>query len=298
MVFESSLTISVPKAIRCDENGFDFFSRLAGDTITIANKNIIFDFGNCNWFDGNLCAVLGNILDGLKQRNNTLHFKGITENILNVFVRNKFYKNFISNTTPLLDSRTIPYERFKLFDEQLAKDIIKRELFDKPGMPKMSDDAQKAILLNIFEVCVNAITHGECEYVYCCGQFFPDQSSPEVSISFVDLGRTIKANVNEYLKANMTGNKTILWALGEGNTTKRGNEPGGLGLKLLQNLINYNKGSLQIVSADGFIELSNSKFKERHMTDYFPGTIVTIKLLLNDSNFYVISKEVDTDNIF
>jgi len=71
-----------------------------------------------------------------------------------------------------------------------------------------------------------------------------------------------------------------------------------LGLKLLQSLINYNKGSLQIVSADGFVELKNNVFREHSIKDYFPGTIVTIKLLLGDSNFYCITNEVNTDNIF
>jgi len=292
------INVTIPARVLCNEIGYDFLSALAGETISASGSEINFNFGNCTWFEGNLCAVLGNILDGLVQRNNKIRFNNINNDILNTFSRNKFLSAFIPNDSLELDSLTIPYQKFKLVDEQKAKDFIKAELFDKPDMPHMSDEAQKLILINIFEVCVNAITHGQCEFVYCCGQFFPMKNPPEVSISFVDLGRTIKANVNEYLKVQMTGNKTILWALDEGNTTKTGNEPGGLGLKLLQSLINYNKGSLQIVSADGFVELKNNVFREHSIKDYFPGTIVTIKLLLGDSNFYCITNEVNTDNIF
>jgi hypothetical protein len=293
------IKIIVPNVILCNEIGYEFLSKLAGDTIVLSNTQIDLDFRQCNWFDGNLCAVLGNILDGLIQRNNRLSFFNLNQRILETFTRNKFLGSFTNYPESDLDSLTIPYQKFKLEDEQKAKDFIKQQLFDKPDMPKMTFEAKKAILVSIFEVCINAITHGECEFVYCCGQFFPHKKLPEVSISFVDLGRTIRANVNDYLGFESSGNQTILWALDEGNTTKTGLEPGGLGLKILQNLINYNKGSLQIVSADGFVELKNKIFVEHSMKDYFPGTIVTIKLLLGDSNIYFLSNEdVDMDNIF
>lgn len=291
------IDVKLPVRIIGDENGYDFFSYLVGE-ITTSDNEIWFDFSECNWFDGNLCAILGNILDTLKQRNNIFFFKGFQSTPYNTFSRNKFLSVFTDEPIAELDSLTIPYQKFKLEDEQKAKDFIKEQLFDKPGMPKMSFEAKKAILVSIFEVCVNAITHGQCDHVYCCGQFFPNKKTPEVSISFVDLGRTIKANVNDHLGSHLTGNKTILWALDEGNTTKTGNEPGGLGLKLLQNLINYNNGSLQIVSADGFVELKKHVFIEHAMKNYFPGTIITIKLLLGDSNSYILSTDVDTENIF
>ncbi|WP_184549596.1 hypothetical protein [Mucilaginibacter sp. FT3.2] len=292
------IQITIPKYVLCNVNGYDFFAKLAGETIAITNLEVHLYFAECLWFDGTLCAVLGNILDGLRIRNNKIRLFDLPAHILTTFRRNKFLEAFTDLSSNDQAPLTIPYQKFKLQDEDRAKDFIKKQLFDKPDMPKMSDEAKKSVLVSIFEVCVNAITHGKCDSVYTCGQISPNRIPPEVAIAFVDLGRTIKANVNEYLKSQRSGNSTILWALDEGNTTKTGAEPGGLGLKLLQNLINLNNGSLQIVSADGFIELKNGIFKEHQMIDYFPGTIVTIKLRLGDSNFYVLSNEIDTDNIF
>jgi hypothetical protein len=288
----------IPVEVTCNRDGYEYLSKVAGATLAFSNTILDLNFKNCTWFDGNLCAVLGNILDGLVQRHNQISLVGMNDNIENIFSRNFFLKSFSSNAYLNLSSLTIPYKKFKLEDEQAIKDFIKVELFDKPDMPQMSNEAKKSILVNIFEVCVNAITHGNCEYVYCCGQFFPHRTPAKVSISFVDLGRTIKANVNDYLKDQKNGNETIIWALKDGNTTKTGNEPGGIGLKLLQDLVNLNKGKLQIVSADGFIELKNGEFSENTMNVFFPGTIVTVELILGDSNFYILSTETNKENIF
>jgi len=292
------IIIELPEKVISNTENFEFFSMFAGQTIALTNTSIVLEFKNCKWFDGNLCAVLGNIIDGLVSRKNSITISNLPDNIRNTFSRNKFLRIFSSQIDPQ-DSLTIPYEKFKLHDEQRAMEFMKTQLFDKPDMPKLSNEAKKAILVSIFEVCVNAITHGQCENVYVCGQIFPNRNPPEVLITFVDLGRTIKANVHEYKKDYLlSGNETILWALEEGNTTKSGSEPGGIGLKLLQNLINLNQGGLQIVSANGFVELKNGIFIEKNMTEHFPGTIVTIKLRLGDDNQYILSTEVDTENIF
>jgi len=292
------IIVELPEKVISNTPSFEFFAMLAGQTLGLTNAVIVLDFKKCKWFDGNLCAVLGNIIDGLVLRGNSIRLFNLPNNVKTTFSRNKFLRIF-SDQVDSLDSLTIPYEKFKLQDEQRAMEFMRTQLFDKPDMPKLSDEAKKAILVSVFEVCVNAITHGQCENVYVCGQIFPNRNPPEVLITFVDLGRTIKANVHEYLKDYvLSGNGTILWALEEGNTTKSGSEPGGIGLKLLQNLINLNQGGLQIVSANGFIELKNGIFIERHMTENFPGTIVTIKLRLGDDNQYVLSTEVDTENIF
>ncbi|RZJ79962.1 MAG: hypothetical protein EOO20_26395, partial [Chryseobacterium sp.] len=236
------LKLTIPRSVNSNSEGFRYFAQLAADTMIVHSTDVILDFTYCRWFDGNLCAVLGNILDGLVSRGNSIQIINLHQNQETAFTRNQFLRNFQDERVSM-DSLTIPYSQFQLKDEQKAMDFIKRELFDKPNMPQMSDDAKKLVLVSIFEICVNAITHGECTEVYVCGQIYPTRIPPEVSLSFSDLGRTIKANVNDHRKTNDSGNKTILWALEERNTTKlvSSGEPGGIGLKLLQDLINLNK---------------------------------------------------------
>jgi hypothetical protein len=293
---EPKLIIDIPERVRGNTNGYDFLAFLSAETISFRNSVVVLNFKACKWFDGNLCAVLGTILEGVRSRNNVIFLRSLAEHILLVFTKNKFLDNF-GDKPVAQDSLTIPYNKFGLDDEQKTKDFINDQLFEKPDMPLMSLEARKQILIAFFEVCVNALTHGECENVYVCGQIFPNKNPPEVSLTFSDLGRTIKANVNDFLQDSLSGNKTLLWALEDGHTTKVGNT-GGIGLKLLESLVLLNQGSLQLVSGDGFIEVNRGIRKEFSMSGYFPGTIVTIRLRLRDSNFYRMSNEVDINDIF
>lgn len=85
----------------------------------------------------------------------------------------------------------------------------------------------------------------------------------------------------------------------KGNTTKTGNTSGGLGLSLIFKFINLNKGSIQIVSSDGYYEYSNGKEVKKQLDSIFEGTIVNIKFNLNDSNHYVLKHEIGNfENIF
>lgn len=300
MTSTGEVIIHIPENVRGDKEGYQFLAQVAGETLGIYKQTIKVNFKDCLWFDGNLCAALGNILDGLKDRQNAVFLSNLNKKFKAIFARNGFLKIFSSGRLRgHLNSLTIPYRKFQLTDEQEIKEFMSTELFEKGGMPRMSFEAKKSILISIFEVCVNAIFHGKCENVYCCGQIFPNRTPASVLISFVDLGRTIRTNVNEYKDKNWQGCETIMWALVEGNTTKTGSQPGGLGLGLLQSLINLNKGKLQIVSANGFIEMHNEEFSHFPLDIDFPGTIVTLELLLQDTNYYRLTTESTTrDNIF
>ncbi len=290
----------VPQKVVGDTFGYEFLSNLAGKSLGKFNANIIIDFQECTFFDGNLCAVLGNILQSLKDRNNTIQIINLSGKVRGAMGRNGFLTNFVSNiNVPVIYHNSIPYRKFKLEDESHAKDFFKDQLFGKQDMPHMSPLAQKEIIRNIFEVCLNAVTHGGCEYVYCCGQVYLRKVPAKALITFADLGNSIKANVNNYLRKNLTGNEAIMWALADGNTTKTQDIPGGLGLKLLQNLIYLNKGKLQFVSGDGFVEIKDGNPTFFKLDIDFPGTIVTLELLLNDPNFYYLGDEdKEWTNIF
>lgn len=58
-----------------------------------------------------------------------------------------------------------------------------------------------------------------------------------LNFTIVDLGKTIKTGVNNFLKKNLSGIEYIAWAVEEGNTTKRGTIPGGLGLSLIREFL-------------------------------------------------------------
>ena len=70
----------------------------------------------------------------------------------------------------------------------------------------------------------------------------------------------------------------------EGNTTKTGNQPGGLGLKLLKDFIRMNKGKLQIA----FSKISTTNYATgdncMKLNHDFPGTCVNIEINTQDTD--------------
>lgn len=290
---------AVPEEVTSNSSGYEFLAYICATSFLSINNDIIFNFTKCKFFEGNLCAVLGNIIESLKDRNNRIHFQELKGNLRGAFSRNGFLGRYSTAVEiPKTFATNVPYARFKMSDEVIANRFFRKELFGKENMIRMSDLVQKEIIRNIFEICLNAHTHGGCEHVYCCGQFNL-RKVPKLTLTLADLGKTIKANVNNHLHQNFSGPEAIKWALTEGNTTKTSAIPGGLGLKLVQSLIKLNKGKLQILSSNGLVEIHDGIVTEDLLALDFPGTIVTIELLLTDPNFYILqSEENDWNNIF
>ena len=121
-------------------------------------------------------------------------------------------------------------------------------------------------------------------------------------MTIVDMGQSIKTNVNSFRKKfnkdDLSGSQAIEWALVKGNTTKTGNNPGGLGLDVIFEFIKLNKGKIQIVSADGYWEFIRGKTEAKLFDNDFPGTIANIEFNLDDSSYYQLKSEVSLDNIF
>jgi hypothetical protein len=112
-----------------------------------------------------------------------------------------------------------------------------------------------------------------------------------------DLGIGIRRNVKEKLGLKMTSQEAIEWAM-EGNTTKRGPRPGGLGLKLIREFIKLNNGKLILVSDRGFWHLSAGRVETRRFENSFPGTVVSIEINTADTASYCLSSELDLSDIF
>jgi len=119
-----------------------------------------------------------------------------------------------------------------------------------------------------------------------------------LDFSVTDLGIGIRQNVNEYTGQTLTAEQAINWAMEGNNTTKVGQIPGGLGLKLLREFIIMNQGRIQIVSDKGYWELSGGKASTRSFLNPFPGTTVNIEINTADTNSYCLSSEIRPEDVF
>ena len=81
------------------------------------------------------------------------------------------------------------------------------------------------------------------------------------------------------------------WALKPSNTTKRGSQPGWLGLQFLQDFSRLNRGKIQIAIRFAFYEFNRGEKYFRKMSADSPGTAVTIEVNTTDTAIYVLATE-------
>jgi hypothetical protein len=83
------------------------------------------------------------------------------------------------------------------------------------------------------------------------------------------------------------------WAFRAGNTTKAGAVGRGMGLDLLKHFVEANRGRLEILSHDAYasIDAHGKSFDWR--PNFFPGTLVNIKLECDDSYYCLPSEGAD-----
>jgi len=292
--------IYIPSKITSAIDGYELLLRLHSEFEKTNNEEIHFSFLNVVWFEANLAAVLGAIIEELEWRGNTVKIVE-TDNysrINNVFFRNGFFPHHGIYIDVISGGNTqISYKMFLESEDQLYNNYIQSELLNNSGFPKHSPRLGAEIKRNIFELFENARTHGKCSHIHTCGQFYPHYR--KLNITIVDTGKTIVSNVREHLNNNLGSCECIDWAMKMNNTTKAGNTPGGLGLGLIFDFINLNKGKIQIVSSNGFWELKEGRVRKLDLNFSFSGTIANLEFNLDEHLLYHFADEVkDLNNIF
>jgi len=292
--------IHIPVSVCSDYEGYNFFANLHNKLQKLQFEHVVFDFSRNTWFEANLCAVLGAIINQAGTWFNQVTMEGLAPKQQDIFSRNHFLASLGGQKILDYNDTTIKYRRNKLADDKLIKEFLYSELINKHDFPKLSNAARNEIIRSIFEIYSNAIIHGDCTEVFSCGQFYPRKAPPRIDFTIVDIGRTIKSNVSDYLKKDVPGIDAIRWALQENNTTKpkEKNIPGGLGLKIICDFVRLNNGKVQIVSSNGYWQLANGHEETRTINAPFPGTLVNLEFNLDDQSFYYLKEETPEEIIF
>ena len=161
----------------------------------------------------------------------------------------------------------------------------------------MSRGLLKKFSESVFEIFSNSVIHSQTTLgIFSCGQYFPKRDRLDFSVA--DLGIGIRRNILEHSGLNLRASEAITWATVGHNTTKRGNIPGGLGLKLLREFITLNAGRIQIVSDSGYWALESGAVVTKEMPYSFPGTVVGIEIDTADKRSYRLSSEISENDIF
>jgi hypothetical protein len=294
------MIIEIPNNIKSDFDGYDFIISIIKNYGSYKNINIIFDFRKTNFLEANLCAILGTVFEILENNRNTIKITNLTGSVETILRKNGFLVRF--GYDKLIDryDTSLTYKKFTSNDDKSFNDYIQTELLKKQDFPSHSPRLGKEITKNIFEMYENARTHGKCDFIHTCGQFFPKAADKPLHFTIVDKGINIKHNVSHFLKEDLPAADAIEWAMKKGNTTKTGDTSGGLGLAVIFEFITLNKGKIQVISSNGFYEYYNGIVTKNILNSVFDGTIINIRFNLNDANHYrlTIETEDDFENIF
>jgi hypothetical protein len=289
---------TLPPQIRSDQAGYEFLCQVSLKTWPVKNGEIIFDFIKNTYFQANLCSPFGALLNFLKEQGNSVKFANLPLCVENEFRKNGFYTladPFFIQT--IAAPTVLEFNKFTLLDNFSFQQYVDDRLLGMKGFPTVSPLLKKKINSSILEIFNNCHSHGKCDFVYTCGEYYQQESILRFAIS--DMGLTIRKNVNDYFNSGsrISGQEAIEWAVQRGNTTKKGTIPGGLGLSLIRDFLKLNGGAIQIISSNGYWEEKKGITFANTFKDRFLGTVVNFEFNLTDTNSYVLSSEIDPKNV-
>lgn len=250
-----------------------------------------------HFFAANMSAALGAVLDKFTTNLNDIHFDYLSPQIETILLKNDFLTYFGKQRAVDTHNTTIKFQKLKPTDGKYFKNYVIEELIEghTTDLPKMSKGVKEKMVEAIYEIFVNAQIHSETKFIYTCGQFFPTKNKIEFTI--VDTGIGFKEKVNRRFGSNLRAIQAIKWAVEEKKTTKEGIS-GGLGLAVLREFVNVNKGKMQIISNEGFYQFDSDGETLNEFQGEFPGTIVNLQFRTDDNNNYSLKSEIDINDIF
>ncbi|MCH7624241.1 MAG: ATP-binding protein [Nitrospinae bacterium] len=287
------LTIPLPNRIGSNYQGFAKLADIYQQVGSCQFVDIKLDFQSTTWFDANMLAMLGAIIDSSWTNDfEIINLKPEQEKIF----RKTRYSYFGSQSLPDKYQTTVEYRKSKVSEIASFNGYLEKKLLSHSELPNISPLLKKKIKGSILEIFNNARTHGKCEFVFSCGQYYPRKGRLDFTI--VDIGRTIRKNVRDYINKKISGKKALEWAVQENTTTRTDNIPGGLGYTLIRDFLSKNKGKIQVVSADGYWYESGGRSESRTLDSYFKGTAVNLGFNVNDRSSYCLASEFETELLF
>lgn len=280
------------------DNSLESYQRLIDFYET--NRNVMFSDIHLElryFFAANMSAALGAVLDTFTGNLNDIHFDCIDPKIEQILLKNDFLTYYGKLRAADFYKTTIKFQKLKPTDGKFFKSYVINELIEGhvSDLPQMTTGVKAKIVEAIYEIFVNAQIHSETSFIYTCGQFFPNISKIEFTI--VDTGIGFREKINRRFDSQLTSTQAISWAVKDKMTTKEG-VSGGIGLAVLKEFVEMNRGKMQIVSHDGFYQYDGAREVVRTFNGEFPGTIVNLQFRTDDTNSYLLKSEIDINDIF
>lgn len=255
----------------------------------ITRKNEKIEIRLEGWFDANLSAVLGGICEKLLDKHK-ISLKCGKYKIKEILERNGFYEAHLGGEKCTdVNHSTIPYLNIPVKKEFDFATYLQTNLLSHERMPKLLDNAKKAIQQSILEVISNVKLHSHSQKFYTCGQYF--YKKHKFAFCIVDTGIGFAESIKQKFNQNLTSQQAIEWAIQEGNTTK--SVTGGLGLSLIREFIEANQGELYIISGNAILCIKDGRKEYKILENFFDGVIVNMVFKTDENKKYGLKSDFE-----
>ncbi|MEP6186715.1 STAS domain-containing protein, partial [Roseibium sp.] len=252
--------------LRTGASGFEEIARWFALLEGFENQNLALDFSQVQWIDANLASAVICVIEKLQSKDNSVVFSGASPRIQDILKRNGlFFSESIS-----AGGTVVPLKNFSK-DDGVKYSNYMRQYLAKFNLPKMTEPLRAKIYEGLDEVFVNSSIHSHIEtLVYACGQFYPRLERLDFSVA--DGGIGMHGAYKKAFGKDITAEDAIEWALKDTNTTRVGDIPGGLGLKILRGFVKLNGGKFVVVSGDGYWMEKEENVIKKTLPWSYPGT--------------------------
>lgn len=281
------LTIQLPHRIGSNQQGFASLANIYQQVKPCQFETIQLDFQNTTWFDANMLAMLGAIMESAWTNDFDIINLGPEQE--KIFKKTR-YSYFGGESLPDQHQTTVEYRKSKVSEIGSFEKYLEKKLLAHQGIPSMSIPLKKKIKESILEIFNNARTHGKCKFIFSCGQYYPKKGRLDFTI--VDIGNTIRKNVRDYSGRKVSGKKAIEWAVQKDTTTRKDNIPGGIGFNVIREFLCKNDGKIQVASANGYWYEKECATSSEDLGYFFRGTAVNLEFNVNDRSSYCLTSEI------
>lgn len=289
----NDVTIAIPASvIRSDTAGFARLGRLSEDLAPFKQTKIKIDLARVSWLDAHLAAPLLIVLRRGEVHGNTFAFINAQPDVALTLRKNRFFKREATDTY----KTTMPTTEFSLTEGVKFSHYAKEHL-NRKEVPEMTKALRGKFHEGVDELFANSALHSKAAIgVVVCGQFYP--RNKRLDFALADGGRSIAGSLRDSKIGPYPDDQAIAWAMEPGNTTRQGDIPGGLGLKILREFIQLNEGKLIVVSRAGFWCQKGTKVVKSMLPYPFPGTAVILEINTADKNKYDLANPPSPKDIW
>lgn len=288
MVTRGAVRVAVPTL---NDHLPDFSRLFELHALTLSDcTDVRFDFSACRFLRQNAVAFLGGLARLIQSRHGTVTFEWDTlqPDIRKALGKNGFLEAFGQSGLPWTDN-AIPYRHDGALDKEGITGYLDAMWLGR-GWVRVSRALQNAIVGRVWEIYENAFEHSRSPVgVFTCGQHYPRMGVLKLSV--VDFGVGVPHNVRAFRREpGMLAASALEWAFRPGTTTSRTGIGRGLGLSLLKEFVQVNRGKLEVFSHSGYACVEQGTESYCDWDSQFGGTLLNLTLMC-DERYYRFASE-------